>query len=249
MAAGMNGEIVASDLVIIDLLRRRRSMTVSDLVAELHVTATAVRQRLTRLMAQGYIERHATKGGRGRPSHDYSLTGKGRRKAGSNFADLAVAMWKEIVSIPDSAVRRVLITRVSERLADAYAERLPGPTVAQRMEQLALLFRERRVPFTVEAGGDRVVLKAAACPYPDLADRERHICAMEQQLLTRLLGVAIRQRQCRLDGDDCCTFEPDWSAEAEPAGEEADAGRHCAGWPPAAAHGERAEAARLCERR
>lgn len=242
----MNGEIVASDFVIVDLLRRRRSMTVSDFVAELQVTATAVRQRLTRLMAQGFVERRSTKGGRGRPSHYYSLTGKGRRKAGSNFADLAVAMWKEIVSIPDAAVRRALITRVSARLADAYAERLPGPTVEDRMEQLAVLFRERRVPFSVETGDDLVVLKAAACPYPDLADRERHICAMEQQLLARLLGVDVRQRQCRLDGDDCCAFEPDLPAAAEPASGVAAEGKLGACWPSAAAHFNRPDAARLC---
>ncbi|MCU0960397.1 MAG: MarR family transcriptional regulator [Pirellulaceae bacterium] len=211
----MSDEIVASDVVVVDLLRKRPSMTVSDFVAELQVTATAVRQRLTRLMAQGYVERHSTKGGRGRPSHYYSLTGKGRRKAGSNFSDLAVALWKELVSIPDSAVRRALIARVSERLAQTYAERLPGLTVEQRMEQLATIFRERRVPFSVENGGGQLVLKATSCPYPDLADRERHICAMERQLLTRLLGTGVKQRQCRLDGDDCCAFEPDLPAVAE----------------------------------
>lgn len=212
----MNDEIVASDVVVIDLLRKRPSMTVSDFSTELQVTATAVRQRLTRLMAQGYIERHSTKGGRGRPSHYYSLTSKGRRKAGSNFADLAVALWKEIVLIPDMTVRRALIARVSERLAQIYAERLPGLTVEQRMEQLAALFRERRVPFTVEADESQIVLKAVSCPYPDLADRERHICAMERQLLTRLLGTSVKQRQCRLDGDECCAFEPDLSAMVEP---------------------------------
>ena len=83
------------------------------------------------------------------------MTGKGRRKAGSNFGDLAVALWKEIVAIQDPSVRRVLIQRVSERLAELYADRVEGLSVEQRMEQLARLFRERRVSFNVERAGEQ----------------------------------------------------------------------------------------------
>ncbi|MHB0956135.1 MAG: helix-turn-helix transcriptional regulator [Pirellulaceae bacterium] len=212
----MPDEIVASDVVLVDLLRKRQTMTVTELSSALEVTATAVRQRLTRLMAQGFVERSSTKAGRGRPSHYYALTGKGRRKAGSNFGDLAVALWKEIVAIQDPSVRRVLIQRVSERLADIYADRVEGLSVEQRMEQLAGLFRERRVAFDVQWSGDRPRLKVQTCPYPDLADRERNICAMERQLLTQLLGTRLLMRECRLDGDECCSFEPEVLQLTEP---------------------------------
>ena len=63
----MSSEIVPSDVAILDLLRKRDTITVSELAKILEVTATAVRQRLTRLMAQGYVQRTATKAGRGRP--------------------------------------------------------------------------------------------------------------------------------------------------------------------------------------
>jgi predicted ArsR family transcriptional regulator len=212
----MTDEIVASDMVLVELLRKQGTMAVADLASALEVTATAIRQRLTRLMAQGYIERTATRAGRGRPSHSYALTGKGRRKAGSNFGDLAVALWKEIVAIQDPAVRRVLIQRVSERLAELYADRVEGLSIEQRMEQLAKLFRERRVAFDVDRSGGKPRLTAGSCPYPDLADRDRSICAMERQLLTRLLGTRLNMLECRLDGDSCCSFEPEGVQLAEP---------------------------------
>ena len=50
-------EFVPSDQAVLDLLRRNGRMTVSDFQAEMGVTATAVRQRLNRLMGAGYIER------------------------------------------------------------------------------------------------------------------------------------------------------------------------------------------------
>jgi predicted ArsR family transcriptional regulator len=211
----MTEDLVVSDTGIMDLLRKQQAMTVSALAEALGVTATAVRQRLTRLMAQGHVERTSRKAGRGRPCHHYRLTTKGRRKAGSNFGDLAVALWKEIVAIEDPLVRRGLIQRVSRRLADAYANQIEGSTVEERMEQLAAVFRDRRVSMFVEHDEGKPRLTALSCPYPDLANGDRNICAMERQLLTKVLGTRLHVLQCRLDGDTCCSFEPESTEPGE----------------------------------
>jgi predicted ArsR family transcriptional regulator len=205
----MGEEIVSSDNALLDLLRKQSSMTVLELADALGVTATAVRQRLSRLLAQGMIERTATRAGRGRPSHHYALTTKGRRKAGSNFGDLAVALWTEVLAIQDPLVRRALIQRVSRRLAEAYEDQIEGDSIEQRMKQLAKVFGERRVSFSVDSNGDKPRLTALSCPYPDLANGDRQICAMERQLLTKLLGTRLHVKECRLDGDRCCSFEPE----------------------------------------
>ena len=60
-----------SDSQLLELLRRRGAMSVTELAAATDVTATAVRQRLTRLTGQGLIQREASRAGRGRPSHRY----------------------------------------------------------------------------------------------------------------------------------------------------------------------------------
>ena len=84
-----------SDDALLDLLRSRGPLGVAELAAAMEVTATAVRQRLTRLLAQGDIERTIERITRGRPVHRYCLTEKGHRRAGSNFTDLAMALWQE----------------------------------------------------------------------------------------------------------------------------------------------------------
>jgi predicted ArsR family transcriptional regulator len=203
----MGDEIVPSDVALLDLLRKRDQVTVSELAASMAVTATAVRQRLTRLMAQGFIQRTACREGRGRPSHHYSLTTKGRRKTGANFADLAVALWQEIRAIGDMEVRRGLLQRVSRRLAALYGEKMEGQTLGERMEAMAELMGDRQVPFEVEHDKALPVLHALACPYPELAEMDRGVCAMERMLLSEVLGQNVRLERCRLDGDSCCTFE------------------------------------------
>jgi predicted ArsR family transcriptional regulator len=203
----MGDEIVPSDVSILDLLRKRDQVTVSELATAMAVTATAVRQRLTRLMAQGFIQRTVVREGRGRPSHHYSLTTKGRRKTGANFADLAVALWQEVRAIGDTEVRRGLLQRISRRLAAQYGERMDGATVGERMEAVAELMGDRQIPFEVDHDKALPVLHALACPYPELAEMDRGVCAMERMLLSEMLGQNVRLERCRLDGDSCCTFE------------------------------------------
>ena len=116
----MTEEIVHSDIAILDLLRKCEAMTVTQLASALGVTATAVRQRLNRLRLQGFIGRESAPAGRGRPRHHYRLTAKGLRKAGANFADLAVALWEEIRAVTDRQVREGLLERIARRLAEHY---------------------------------------------------------------------------------------------------------------------------------
>src|ERR1700689_618212 len=109
-----------SDDGLIALLRDPGALRISDLPAAMHVTATAVRQRLNRLMNTGLVQRETTKPPRGRPSHCYSLTEKGRRHTASNFADLTLALWQEVRSIKDAQTRRGLLQRLAKKLAGFY---------------------------------------------------------------------------------------------------------------------------------
>jgi predicted ArsR family transcriptional regulator len=203
----MGEDFVTSDLTILDLLRMRESMTVSELADAMQVTSTAIRQRLTRLLAQAYIERKTAKKGRGRPSHKYLLTDKGRRKAGSNFPDLAIALWEEIKRIEDADIRRALLERLAKRLAVMYANRLVGSNLQEKLHSLSEIFAERRIPLEIDDSGSLPVMTASACPYPDLADTDRSVCVMERMMFSELLGADVRLSRCRLDGEASCTFQ------------------------------------------
>jgi predicted ArsR family transcriptional regulator len=181
------------------------------------VTATAVRQRLTRLLASGDIERQTERTSRGRPLHRYRLTDQGRRRAGANFADLATVLWEELRSVDDPQIRRGLLQRISGRLTALYRGRISGSSLDERMESLAAIFRERQIPFEVDRGHELPMLRAAACPYPDLAEQDRTVCSMERLMVSELLGEKVRLSECRLDGQSCCTFEPVGRASGLPA--------------------------------
>ncbi len=196
-----------SDVTILDLLRKQGLLTVVQLSDVLSVTGTAVRQRLSRLLAEGYIDRTAVRPERGRPYYQYGLTNKGRRRSGQNFADLAIALWDEIRSIEDAEVRKGLMQRISRRLADMYTDQIQGDDVVERLIALSELFADRRLPIRIDDSGELPVLNVEACPYPEIADHDRSVCSMERMLFSEILGESVRLAECRLDGACNCTFE------------------------------------------
>ena len=204
----MKNQVESPDKTVLDFMRREGAVTISALVSEMGVTATAVRQRLQRLMAEGLIERQTERKSRGRPNHRYSLTEKGERAAGTNFADMAIVLWEEVKSVEDPAVRRGLLKRIADRLVERYRDRVSGDTLGARMTTLARLMGDREIPFEVDSSGELPVLTALACPYPELAKLDRGVCTMEKLMLSEILGENVRLSECRLDGANCCTFTP-----------------------------------------
>jgi predicted ArsR family transcriptional regulator len=204
----MNSSTHNSDQAMLDFMRREGAVTISALVAEMEVTATAVRQRLQRLMSEGLVERRTERKNRGRPNHRYHLTEKGERSAGTNFADMAIVLWEEIKSVEDPTIRRGLLKRIADRFVAKYRDRVSGDTLDERMVALAGVMREREIPFAVNQSGSLPVLSALACPYPELARMDRGVCTMEKMMLSEILGNNVRLSECRLDGAPCCTFTP-----------------------------------------
>lgn len=207
----------SSDDGLLGLLRKTGSQSVSDLTKATGVTPTAVRQRLVRLMAEGLVSREVTRTGRGRPSHRYALTDKGRRESGSNFADLALALWHEVRSVEHPEVRRCLLERIAKTMARMYSAEVSGQSTAERMDSVSRVLGERNVPFEVDRSGQLPILMAVGCPYPELAEQDRGICALERMMFSELVGEGLRLAECRLDGDECCRFEPKSGALKEEA--------------------------------
>lgn len=217
----MSDSFVNSDSHLLDQLRKQQAMTVAEMAEALGVTATAVRQRLNRLLAQSLIERTECRerSGRGRPVHRYALTSEGRRKCGSNFDDLAVVLWQELRAIQDVEVRRGLLQRLSQRLAAHYGSEVDGDSLESRMDSIARVFASRDIPVEIETreGEDLPVLTVLACPYPDLAEQDRGVCAMERMMVAELVGENVKLDKCRIDGDSCCTFQPESTETTPPA--------------------------------
>lgn len=206
-AMNPHSQLSQNDRAMISVLRGTESMSICELTDAMRVTATAVRQRLNRLMVLELVERSRTVEGRGRPSHRYLLTDKGKRSSANNLDDLAVVLWEEVQKIEDPSVKQKVISGAVERLSQRYQTAVRGETVEERTRSLVEMFAERQIPISLDESSGLPLITVEGCPYPTLADENHEICDMEQALLARVIGHPVDRCQCRQDGDSCCTFE------------------------------------------
>lgn len=202
-----------SDRPLLDLIRRSGPLTVAEMASTLDVTPTAVRNRLGRLIGDGLVERRACRGRRGRPRHVYQASAETHRRLGQNYADLAAALWEEMVrSVADLRLRRAMFGRVIDRMAGRYRSEVRGEGWGERLDELGALLRDRGVETQVDRRDDALpVLHLYSCPYFELAQADRAICALERKMFEKVLGRGVHLSHCRLDGHRSCEFQ------AEPA--------------------------------
>lgn len=195
------------DRKFLELLRRRGRMTVHGLMQECDVTATAVRQRLNRLMREGLVQRSEQREGRGRPHHSYSLTEQAHAMLGQNYAHLAKALWQELKRFEDRAVGMKVLRRAADRLAERYGRHMRGQDVRERLGNLRDSLSEQGIDVEVDETGSLPVLRQHSCPYHELAELDRTICDIETRMFEKALDCDVNLCQCRLDGHCCCEFE------------------------------------------
>jgi len=193
-------------------MRRGDSFAVGELTTLLGVTATAVRQRIERLLKMGLIDREKVVAGRGRPTFRYRLTVTGHRDAGANPADLADAMWREILAVEDEVIRNQLVSAVAARLGRQFAMQFESDqsnnSFEDRMHQLSEMMTARQMVTEVTNVGELPVLDIGVCPFPTLTgvSDDRAMCRLEEQMISEALGQPVHLSSCRLDGDECCQF-------------------------------------------
>lgn len=200
----------ASDRPLLDLIRRRGPLTVAEMAEALGVTPTAIRNRLTRLIGAGLVERRTESHGRGRPRHAYLASAEAHKRLGQNYADLALVLWDEMMrEIPDRKLRRTLFGRITQRLADQYGREVSGDGWQGRLEQLGTVLHGRGIEAEVvrERPEALPILKQHSCPYYELAEADHAVCAMERKMFEKVVGHGLRLVSCRLDGARSCDFE------------------------------------------
>lgn len=193
-------------------LNRLQSGTVQDLCEVLEVTATAVRQKLSRLMVAGLVERHTVSSGRGRPYHVYRVTDKGRRQLGDGYGDLARLLWREMQQIEDRDIRTRLMSRLRSALVQRYRPAAPVATLSDRFRHLQRTLDEQGIQADLRERQEGTallpVLREHHCPYHDLAAEDSTICDLERSVFGEVLGVPLALTRCCRDGHPCCEFEP-----------------------------------------
>jgi predicted ArsR family transcriptional regulator len=202
----MKTALEPADCEFLNELHRIGPKTVQEVCMAVGVTATAVRQRLARLINLGFVKRERVRQPRGRPHYVYNVTERGLRQLGDNYGDLALILWREVQQIADPAVRDSITTNVRNALVERLG-RFPEGRLRERLKRLSEALANRGFDVEIREANGLPILRENNCPYQELAEEDRGICGLEREVFQHALGADVRLAQCCLDGHPCCDFQ------------------------------------------
>lgn len=202
----MRVAIDKNDQRFLEQLHRLCGGTVQEICESVGVTATAVRQRLSRLEGLGLIARETVRAGRGRPHHVYRVSDAGLRHLGENYRDLAMVLWRAVHQISEPAVRSAILAEIRDEFVRRYGRVASEGPLEDRIHQLQQELSSQGYDVECADVGELPVLRENSCPYQDLATHDPSICEMEADVFSRILNADVTLTQCCLDGHAHCEF-------------------------------------------
>lgn len=191
---------------ILEYLLRHTTASIKDLEDMLGVTATAVRQQLVSLSADGLVVMTRERQGVGRPRNLYTLTERSQSLFACYSDELALDLIHELLESEGTAKLRYLLSRVGDKLAVQYSRQIKGDALGDRIGELSVLLDRRGIRADIEDANGVIILHEYNCPYHDLSSVHRDVCEMERDTFSQVLGADVTLGNCIHDGHNSCQF-------------------------------------------
>ena len=201
----MNCEMSETRMRILQLLKMRCSMTVSQLTEALHISAMGVRQHLAILEDEGLVAYQSEKQERGRPHHLYSLTDEANSLFPTTYANFAVDLMQEVAKFNGPGfINKVFRSRMKSQL-QTYEQRLAGKNLSERIKELAQIRDEEGYMARFDEEDTDYILIEHNCPIAAIAREYPHVCEIELALFRQSLGTKVyREEHLMQDSHRCC---------------------------------------------
>jgi DeoR family suf operon transcriptional repressor len=191
---------------ILEHLQRHGQGTVKELGQLLGLTPTAIRQHLTVLERDGLVAAREERGRVGRPTLVYTLTDKAESLFPRSYDQLASALLEEIRASEGSERLYQILHRIAQRMAESLLERVRGKTLAQRVEETALILQEQGCLVDWEQRDGEFFLHEFTCPFSKVAKEDSAVCTLHLDLVRLLTSADTRLVRSVLRGERACTY-------------------------------------------
>lgn len=190
------------------LLRSQDGLTVDALSSDAGITPTAVRQHLTTLMAQGFVQRGMSKPTGGRPGQVFTLTETGREVFPRRYAELAAKLIESIGSALGEEQLDSMMTRLGSSVGEDVLASLANTTGSERIEAIATVMSELGYDTDkpVKKGKQVPEIVAHNCVFHHLASRFPPVCSFDLAFLERSSGARVEHAECMVRGGNACRF-------------------------------------------
>ncbi len=193
---------------IVDLLKQSTGMTAGEIAGELDLHSMTVRQHLSILEREGYIQHCREKIRRGRPVYVYKLTREAKENLfPNNYPRFALGALDALVVIDGAEKVTQLLEYQMEAKIAAYFKNIEGKSLAEKMKILAGFLDEEGYAVEIEETPNAYILKEHNCALDSIAKEYPQLCHLELSLFKRLLNVPV-ERECHMPaGDSLCSYK------------------------------------------
>jgi predicted ArsR family transcriptional regulator len=193
---------------IVTALRRRRAASAVDLAGEFGLSTNAVRQQLVTLERDGYVAERSVRRGPTKPTLEYSLTESAETLFPQRYDKMLNAVLREVKDSFGPAALDQMLSKLGDRAAEKYREKLTAPDPRGRLYELAELLRESGVEAdVVETESGALELREHNCPYSQTVGEHPEVCSIIHTVLRDAVELPTVQVESIATGGDACRFE------------------------------------------
>ncbi|HEX6487653.1 MAG TPA: ArsR family transcriptional regulator [Candidatus Dormibacteraeota bacterium] len=201
---------------ILELLRRR-PLSAEAISSELGITPNAVRQHLTNLEREGFVQSAPQKAKRGRPALLFSLTERADSVFPKRYGQLASMVLTEVRDIGGEEMLDEIFKRLAQRHAAEIEPQLNGRGFDDRLKKVVSWIGRAGTLAEAEPCEEGVRVTIHNCPFRATALKFPQVCTITPHLLTELLDVPVSQEKSIHRRDPYCSFVVQRPADPAPA--------------------------------
>lgn len=203
------GKHVSTRRAILELLKKGKSLSVSELKHDLDITEMAVRKHLVKLEGENLITSQSVRQPMGRPVIFYSLTDSGEDLFPRNYDAIAMEFLTDIEeSMGHDAIDKLFDNR-EKRMRKSYARRIfPEDELSEKVKELVQVQNENGYMSEFnEENESTISFSQYNCPIVAIAGKYSKPCECELSLFKSVLGTDNVERvACIAKGESSCKY-------------------------------------------
>lgn len=197
---------------IVDLLKKNPELSIDELVAEIDLAKTTLREHLIQLERDQFVKRSYHRSGPGRPKLVYKLAERGE----SLYPSMEPQLFADFLSYLEDREEQALIHEFFETFWESReqkARKLLGmdekEVISSETDLTPLIQMLEEEGFMPELESDpgSISIKECNCPFAKIINVTDQPCRLEAKFYDNLFGSKIDRTAFIPSGDHTCTYQ------------------------------------------
>lgn len=212
-------DLVSSDTrrELLQIIKRRGSLSVTEAMEALDMARTTVREHLLQLKEKGLLTRTEEREGRGRPSHRYEMTRRAKVLFPSRDGELMGRLLQFLKEQGAEALVQTFFEAYWDDRTEAVKRKLrqvASDDIDDKVDTLREILEEEGFMPKITREDNQVTIRECNCPFPESVKETRIPCRLEEEFYEEIFETDLERVSHIPEGHSACTYE----VETEPVG-------------------------------